>query len=398
MKRYIIVHYGEIGLKKSNTDYFVGKLKERIKSVLQKNFRKTFPIRYTLGRLLVDIPDDFDSEKDEKKYADILFKVFGIKNFKFVYAGSVDLDKLGKQVFENMPKEIFDPKTKPASFRVKAKRSMDLPFKSVEAERDIGATLIDKGIDIKVKMKDPELVVDVEFFNDKAYFSFKKYVGAGGLSPSTQGKLICLMSSGIDSPVASYMMMKRGAKVIFVHFHGYPYTGKDEMEQAKEIVGILRGYQPDTKLYLVPFGKIQKSIATNLDVPGKVRTLLYRRMMVRIAEDISRREHAKGIVTGDNFGQVASQTPQNLFAVHAVSSIPLFQPLIGFDKEEIIRISEKIGTFEISKLPCKESCTMFMPKSPELKGNAHDLEEFEKSLPVDEWIRQALAECEIVTS
>ncbi len=388
MKRVLIVHYGEIGLKKANKDYFVKKLQKSIKMRLEQKFRETFSVRYTLGRILVVLSDKFV----EAEYVEVLRKIFGVKNYKFTYVGSTEVKKLEKQIWDNMP----DFEDRPGTFRVKVKRSMILPYKSAEAEREIGAYLIDSGIDMKVKLKGPEFTSDVELFNNIGYFSYKTYRGQGGLSPNSQSKLVSLISSGIDSPVASYQMMRRGARVIFVHFHGYPYTDKDEMHQSKEIVEMLSEYQFDTKMYLIPFGEIQKTIATNSDVPAKIRTVLYRRLMLRIAESIAKKERAKGLVTGDNFGQVASQTPENMFAIHEASSIPLYQPLISLDKEDVIRIAEKLGTFEISKLPCKDSCSMFMPKHPELKANIYDLRKIEENLPIDDWVASSVESGEIV--
>lgn len=388
MKRSLIIHYGEIGLKGANQEYFVKKLRRALKMRLEKRFRKTFTIKYTLGRLLVDLPKSFN----EEKYAEILKKIFGIKNFKFVHVGSLKIKKVGEQIWENMPKF----RERPVNFRVKVKRSMKMGKKSFEMERDIGASVIKNGIDMKVKLKNPEFTIDVEFFNNHGYFSYKTYGGQGGMSCNSQGKLVSLISAGIDSPVASFQMMKRGARVIFVHFHGYPYTDKEEMEQTKEIVEILSKYQFDTKLYLIPFGKLQKAIATNLNIPAKPRTVLYRRMMLRIAEAIAKKDRAKGLITGDNFGQVASQTPENMFAIHDASTIPIFQPLIGYDKEDIIQLSEKIGTFPISKLPCKDSCSMFMPKHPELKANIYDMKRYEEILPISDWTEKALKESEII--
>ena len=387
MKRCLLIHYGEIGLKMANKDYFVGKLRQRIKLKFEKKFRTTFSIKHTLGRLIVPLEDDYK----EEEYAAILSRVFGIKNFKFTYVLSSDIEELGKEILSLLPE------VKPSSFRVKVKRSMVMPMQSVQMERELGAILLRGGFEVPVKMKNAEFVVDVEFFNEKAFVSFKKYDGVGGLSGNSQGKLVSLISAGIDSPVASYKMMKRGARIIFVHFHGYPYTDKDEMEQVKDLVEILGDFQFATKLYMVPYGAIQRAIATTLEIPAKVRTVLYRRTMLRIAEKIAHKERAKGLVTGDSLGQVASQTPENLFAVHDASTIPLFQPLIAFDKEEVIEIAEKIGTFEISKLPCKDTCTMFMPKHPELKANVYDIRDYEKSLPLDEWVEKALKDSELIT-
>lgn len=392
MKRYILIHYGEIALKKANKPFFVEKLRRAIKIRLEQAFHVTFSVKHTLSRFVVSLPENFE----EVKYVEVLNKIPGIANYRFVFLGSIETEQLSEQIWHNMPSFALNAETAPATFKVNVKRSMPMPLKSFELERDIGAGLIDRGLEIKVKLNNPEFVVDVEFFNNGAYFSYMKYHGIGGFPPNSQSKLVALISSGIDSPVAAYLMMKKGARVIFVHFHGYPYTDKDEMEQVKDLVKLLAQYQFDTKLYLVPFGQVQRAIATNLNIPGKIRTILYRRMMLRIAEQIARNEKAKGIVTGDSFGQVASQTPDNIFAIHEASSIPLFQPLISFDKEETVRIAEKIGTFEISKLPCKDTCTMFMPKRVEIKANLTEVRDYEKNLPVQDWTAKVLDECEIV--
>lgn len=388
MERYIIIHYGEIGLKMSNKDYFVNKLVKRIKTVLEKKFKLTFVVKHVLSRIMVRLPREFD----EEKYAVLIGRVFGIKNFRFVYEGCVDVEGLGAQIWENMPTELLE---KAEHFCVRVKRAMILPFKSFDAERELGALLLDKGLDRRVRLKNPDMQIDVEYFNEHGYFSYKKYTGAGGLSPNSQGKLVCLMSSGIDSPVAAYRMMRRGVRVIFVHFHAYPYSDKEEMEQVQDLVEILSDYQFDTKLYLVPFGEFQKAVSSCSDIPGKIRTVLYRRMMLRIAEAIGKKDSAYGLITGDSLGQVASQTPENMFAIHAASKFPLYQPLIGYDKEEVINISKAIGAFEVSKLACKDSCSMFMPKVPEVRADIYDVEKYEKSLPISEWIEKALKESEV---
>jgi thiamine biosynthesis protein ThiI len=367
----------------------VEKLRKKLKLILEKTFRQNFKITHSLGRIMVPLESGFDEALFVKK----IKNVFGIKYFRFVYEGDMDINVLGSQIWASYQDDFVE---KAENFRVKVKRSMNLSYSSLEAEQKIGAVLLEKGIVLKVKMKNPDLEVNVEFFNDHGYFSFKKYQGQGGLSPGSQGKLISLLSSGIDSPVAAFRMMRRGARVIFVTFHAYPYSDKDEMEQVKELTEILSNYQYDTKLYAFPFGDFQKEVGTNLKIPGNVRTIIYRRMMLRIAERVARKERAMGLVTGDSFGQVASQTPENLFTIHDATNIPLYQPLIGYDKEEIIRLSEDIGTYEISKLPCKDSCTMFTSRNPELKSRSCDLNEYEKNLPIDEWIEKVLNQGEVI--
>ena len=389
MKRHILIHYGEIGLKGSNRGYFVDRLKKQIRDRLQKEFKESFSVVEVLKRIVVSLPEYFD----EDRCISILNAISGISNFQFVYEGALDIAEIGQQIWDNMPDVLLDDV---ANFCVRVKRSMPMDSTSIESEREIGAILLRNGIDKKVKVKNPDLEINIEFFSGRGYFSYKKYKGAGGLSPGTGGKLICLMSSGIDSPVAAYRMMRRGARVVFAHFHSYPFSDKHEMEQVKDLVEILSKYQFDTKLYLLPFGEVQKSIATNLDVPGKLRVVMYRRMMMRIAERISKNEKAKGLITGDSFGQVASQTVENMFAIHEATSIPIYQPLIALDKEEIVEISRKIETFDISKLPCKDTCSMFTPENPETKAKLYQVLESEKDFPIDDWIDDVLSKAEVI--
>ena len=386
MKKILILHYSEIGLKRSNAPYFVEKLRKRLKFVLEKRFRVTVVVKHVLSRLLIELPEDFV----ESEWVEEVMKVSGVRYFAFTYCGSVDIEELGEQMWSVLPE-----REQLATFRVQCKRSMPMKMKSPEIERELGAILLRKGIDLKVKLKGADLVVNVEFFNDKSYFSFQRYEGLGGLPANSGGSLVCLLSAGFDSPVAAFRMMRRGMRVIFVHFHGYPYTNKDEMEQVREIAEILANYQFDTKLYLVPFGEVQKEISEDLKVPGKVRTVLYRRVMLKIAEAISRKDGANGLLTGDNLGQVASQTSANLFAIDAATKVVVHRPLISFDKEEILAVAKQIGTYEIGSKPCSDTCTMFAPRIPELKANVRDMEDMEAGLPVEQWVERALEEAEV---
>ncbi len=388
MKRFLLVHYGEIGLKGSNAQYFLDKLQKQMEEKLRARFGKGFKIIHTLRRFLISLPESFE----ESQFVDVLNYIAGIQNFKFVYEGAMDFAQLGTQILAHLPVQRGE------TFRVKVKRSMEMERTSVASEKEIGAVLLRGGIEMKPKMSGADLIVDVEFFNNIGYFSFKTYKGMGGLSSGSGSKLVTLISAGIDSPVAAYRMMKRGARVVFVHFHSYPYTGKEEMEQVESLVKILSGFQFDTKLYLIPFGDLQKKIATTVEIPEAIRTVLYRRMMLRIAQRVSFREEARGLVTGDSYGQVASQTADNLFAIHDVSNIPLYQPLIAYDKEEIIKISKEIGTFEVSKLPCKDSCTLFAPEKPEVKASLKKIAEYESYLQVDELVDDAFKRRDVLTS
>jgi len=392
VNRFILIHYSEIGLKKSNKEYFVRKLRDQIKYRLEQKFHETFKIMHILSRLFIPLEFPFD----EKEYVDVLKKIFGIKNFQFVYEGSLNIEKLGLEIWENMPDVLKTDEVKNKSFCVRAKRSQLMETGSFESEGMLGEILLKKGIGMSVKMKESDFVFNVEFLNEAGYFSYLKYSGMGGMSGQSGDKLVSLISAGIDSPVASFRMMKRGARVIFAHFHAYPYTDMSEIDNVKKLVEILSGYQFNTRLFLLPFGDIQKKIATNLDIDPKIRVVLYRRFMLRIAEKIARKVKAKGLITGDSYAQVASQTAQNLFAIHDVTTIPLFQPLISFDKEDIVSQAKAIETFDISKLPCNDTCSMFSPEHPELKASVYDLADIEKNLPVEKWVNEVLDNAEII--
>jgi len=390
MKTYLLVHYGEIGLKGKNREYFVKRLGKQIRERLSLAFYRKISITHTLGRFLVK------NVKEDDNYQVVLKRIAGIKNFHFVYEGASGIEKLAEDIWgvwgKSWKKKFPDAKT----FCVRVRKAQNMSYKSFEAERDIGAILLQKGIGLKAKMKDPDVEIYMEVFSNHGYFSFKKNFAMGGMPANTAGKFIAMLSAGIDSPVAAYKMMKRGARMIFVHFDGYPYTDDAEREHVKELVKILSDFQYDTKLFIVPFGKLQKTIATNMEIPSKYRTVLYRRFMVRIAERICKREGAYGIVSGDNLGQVASQTAQNMFAVHAVTSVPMYAPLIGYDKEEIVQVAREIGTFEISKLPCKDTCSMFTPKSPELNAKVYDLKKVEETLDIDKIVDECVKGAEVI--
>ncbi len=392
MDRYILAHYSEIGLKKSNKPYFVKKLIANIKEKLEKKFSQTFKVQEVLSRIVIPLDCDFV----EEEYVNVLKKIFGLKNFQFVYEGSKELKELGPQICANLPEEMKQLADKGRSFRVRVKKSQKLAVTSVEMERELGAVLLRNGIGMSVQMKHPNFDVNVEIFNNKSFYSYKKYQGLGGMSACTGDRLIAMISAGIDSPVAAFRMMRRGARVVFLHFHAYPFTDESEITNVKKLVSLLSDYQTQTVLYLCPFGEIQKQIATNLDIPPKIRVVLYRRMMIRVSERVAKIKKCKGVITGDSYAQVASQTAQNLFAIHQASSIPLFQPLISFDKDEIINVANQIGTFDVSKLPCKDTCSMFMPEHPELSANVYDLEKLEKNLPIDDWIDDLIANLEKV--
>lgn len=271
------------------------------------------------------------------------------------------------------------------SFKVVARRSnTDYPIDSMQLNQLVGAHLCAFASDKKVRMKDPDVKVHVEIIQGSAYVFSRSNRGIGGLPVGSAGKVVSLMSGGIDSPVATWKMMKRGAVVVGVHFSGRPETDDasewivDDLAHALEPAGGIG------RIYTVPFGSYQRIIAS--ECPPPLRIVLYRRLMFRVAREIARIEKAKALVTGESLGQVASQTLENIAAVNAVVDLPVLRPLIGSDKLEIIDTARELGTFEISSRPADDCCTLFMPRSPETHARVVDCERAEEGLPIREWV------------
>jgi len=345
-----------------------------------------------LSRFVVKLPADFDKEV----VVGTLMNVPGIQNFSFYYHKKCKYETLLKDIVKNIPKEeilAMGAKT----FRVRLKKSQgEFEKTTPEMEREIGAELLKADIGLGVSMTDPDLPVYVEALNGEFYYCFGRYNGIAGLPSGTGGKVLSLISSGFDSPIASYMMMRRGAKVSFVHFSGKPFGDRVEEEGVKELVKILSKYQGESKLTVIPFGDIQKSLSINSKIPASYRVVMYRRLMLKIAEKVATRDNAKALITGESFGQVASQTLANMSVIDGATHLPVFRPCIGLDKNEIIDMSRVIGTEEISKKPCSDTCALFMPRSPELSAKRSVVEEIEAGLDLKEIIEGALNGKEII--
>ncbi len=230
--------------------------------------------------------------------------------------------------------------------------------------------------------------IHVELLTNEAFYFFGKERGPGGLPSGTAGRVVCLLSGGIDSPVAAHRMMKRGCAVTFVHFHSYPILSRASQEKARELVALLTTWQQRSRLYLVAFGDIQQQVV--LSVPGPMRVVVYRRLMLRIAERIARERGAQALVTGDVVGQVASQTLENLAVVGTVATLPLFRPLIGMDKDEITAEAQKLGTYPISIIPDQDCCTLFTPRNPLTRAKLDEVQRAESALPIDELVDRAV--------
>ena len=375
---YVICHYSEIGLKGKNRKFFEEKLIENIKRSLKSGFFEF--VRRISGRILIKL-----SEKgcqNQKEIRESLKNVFGIAYFAFAINSEQNIETVKKDI------EVLLKDKKFKTFKISTQRSKkEFPLTSHQINETIGEFVV-KRLKKKVDLENPDITCFIEIVEKYAFLYLEKIEGLKGLPVGVSGKAVILLSGGIDSPVAAFYLMKRGVKVIFLHFHAYPYTSKASIEKAKLIVQLLTKYQFDSKLYLVPFADIQKEIL--LKTPASLRIILYRRMMFRIAQEIAEKERALAIVTGESVGQVASQTLENIKAIEEIVSIPVFRPLIGEDKEEIIKKAKKIGTFEISILPHQDCCARFLPKHPETKAKVREIKMAEKKLNIKKLIKETV--------
>jgi thiamine biosynthesis protein ThiI len=274
------------------------------------------------------------------------------------------------------------------SFRISARRAFkELPFGSQDLNREIGAHVMATH-DTRVSLNHPELTVYIELIPRHTLVYLEKLPGPGGLPLGMSGRLMCLLSGGLDSPVAAYRMMKRGCEVDFVHFHSYPFLDRSSQDKTRQLVRLLTRYQYTSRLFLAPFGDIQQHIIGA--APPPYRVVLYRRCMLRIAEALARQRGALALVTGESLGQVASQTLQNLSVIEAAATLPVLRPLIGLDKSEIIQEAQAIGTHDTSILPDQDCCTLFVPRHPATRAQPDRIEALEQSLDLPALMQLAL--------
>lgn len=384
--RCAIVHYHEIALKGRNREYFEERLVCNIQWMLKDlGVRRVENLR---SRIRVVLPDGIP----DQTIIDRLTRVFGIANFSLAHGlpldlAHPDLGALTQVVIESLRSESF------STFRISAKRAdKRLILTSMEVARDVG-TAVCEATGKKVSLKDPNLTVYLELLSKQAYYSIKKIQGPGGMPVGVSGKVACLISGGIDSPVAAYRMMKRGCRALFVHFSGRPFVSRASEEKVRELVQLLTAYQYTSKLYVIPFGEIQRDIVAS--APAPYRVVLYRRVMIRIAQELAKQEHCWGLVTGDSLGQVASQTPENLTAIQAAAELPLLRPLIGMDKLEITDQAEQIGSFAISIEPDQDCCSLFTPPHPSTKTRLEDILRIEQIFDIDALVKQGLDKAEL---
>ena len=373
----IVVHYQEIALKGKNRPWFMGRLVRNLRHALSD--LDVTAVRALMGRIEVVLGPAASREEVGER----IRRTFGIANFSYAGRTPLDLERIAAAVLNDLRGRDC------RSFRVSVRRAdKRFPMTSPQVEREIGGR-IKEARGWRVDLDDPELTIHVELLTDEAFYFFGKEKGAGGLPTGTAGRVVCLLSGGIDSPVAAHRLMKRGCAVTFVHFHSYPILSRASQEKARELVNLLTTWQQHSRLYLVPFGDVQQQVV--LAVPGPMRVVVYRRLMLRIAERIAVMRHAQALVTGDVVGQVASQTLENIAVIGHVATLPLFRPLIGMDKDEITAEAIRIGSYPISIIPDQDCCTLFTPRNPQTKARLADIEVAEQALPIEELVEKAVS-------
>lgn len=385
MYNILIVKYGEIGVKGKNRYIFENKLIKNVKNILKPI--GNFNVYKEYGRIYVDLEDyDYEEVIEEVK------KVFGIVGVCPAVRAEKDYDKL-KELALKMLQEKIENGAK--SFKVESRRGdKTLPLTSQEMSVDIAGFLVYQVKDaIKVDVRNPEIKIKCEYRQSHVMVYSDTVPGYGGLPLGTNGRAMSLLSGGIDSPVASWMVAKRGMELECIHFHSYPFTSEKSQEKVRDLAQILAKYCGRVRLHKVNILEIQKAIG--LQCKEEEMTIISRRFMMKIAQRVAESRYCEALVTGESIGQVASQTIQGLTCTNASVSIPVFRPLIAMDKTEIIEIAEKIGTFETSILPEEDCCTVFSPKKPVTKPKLDRIEKSENKLDVEKLIQDAIDNIEI---
>ena len=377
----VVVHYQEIALKGRNRPWFISRLARNIRTALADLDVQRVLVKVGRIEVVLGAPEAW------VQVADRLQHVFGIANFSRAARVPLDIDVVAKAILDDLGS------TEVSSFRVSARRAdKRFPLTSPQIEREVGGR-IKSAKGWRVDLDHPELTIYLEALTAEAFYYFGKEPGAGGMPTGVSGRVVALLSGGIDSPVAAYRVMRRGCRVIPVHFHSYPILSRASQEKVRQLSTMLTTYQQHTRLYLVPFGEIQQQVM--LAVPPPLRVVLYRRLMLRIAEAIAQRTHAGALVTGEVIGQVASQTLENMSTIGAVTTLPVFRPLIGMDKDEIVREAERLGTYPISIIEDQDCCQLFTPRHPATRARRDEVEKAEAELPVSEMVDAAVAAAQV---
>ena len=376
MEELLSVHYAEVGLKGKNRVFFEKRLVNNIKLSLRGTGYAE--VERLHDRILVHVGQSTDITEVKRR----LRQVMGIAHFELSSRTERDISAIKEAALRQIQNVCYE------SLKVETRRTdKTFPLTSPQVSAEVGGYLIEE-TGTRADMHNPDVVCWVKITHNAAYISTEKIRGIGGLPVGVSGKVLVMLSGGIDSPVAAWQLIKRGAKAVFIHFYSYPYTDKASLEKVIELAQILAVSNYRSTVYLIPFAELQQVIVAATPTPFRV--LLYRRMMTRIAERVAAMENAEALVTGESLAQVASQTLTNLRTIEAIADIPILRPLIGEDKAEIIEKAQRIGTFDISTRPHQDCCSLFVPKHPATRASLADLADAESGLDIDALVEDAL--------
>lgn len=385
MERLILVRYGEIYLKGQNRPFFEKMLMNNIKKALEP-FGKP-KIYKAQGRIYIE------NLKVEGIVLDRLSKVFGAIGINPAWKTDKDLEAIQAMVKAVMEDALEKATKENLTFKVESRRAdKTFPMNSMDLSRKMGGFILKNFPGLKVDVHNPDIKINLEI-REHAYAYHENIPGAGGMPVGTNGKTALLLSGGIDSPVAGWMIAKRGVRLTAVHYHSFPYTSDKAKEKVIDLCRLLTEYCGPIRLHVVPFTEIQQELYEKC--PDGLLTVLMRRFMMRIAERIAKKEGAQALVTGESIGQVASQTLEALASTDDVVSMPVFRPLVGLDKNEIVEISKKINTYETSILPYKDCCTVFVPRHPVTRPKLEKVRQAENMVDVEVLIERALEDVEV---
>lgn len=381
---HILIRYAELALKGKNRSHFERRLQENIKIALKSY--KDIKVERTYGRMFIQL-----NGQDHQPIIEKLSKIFGIHSFSLAIKVENDLEKIQKGALLAL-KEVLAGKN---TFKVNAKRAnKGFPIDSQKLNYEVGGYLLQNTDSLTVDVHNPDVEVKVEVRESATYISCAVFKGSGGLPVGTSGKVVLMLSGGIDSPVAGYLAMKRGVKIEAIHFHSPPYTNERAKQKVIDLTSVLTEYGGKIRLHVVPFTNIQMLI--HQKIPGSYTMTIMRRIMLRISERIASQQKALAIATGESLGQVASQTLHSMHTINEVTNLPVIRPLVTMDKLEVIEVAKKIGTYDLSILPYEDCCTIFLPSEVKTKPLREKANAYEEKLDIDALIDEAVSNLETI--
>ncbi|WP_096189737.1 tRNA uracil 4-sulfurtransferase ThiI [Evansella halocellulosilytica] len=381
---HILIRYAELSLKGKNRKVFEKKLQTNVREAL--NSFENVKVKRSFGRMFVEL-----NGHNEIDITARLKDVFGIYSFSPALKVELDQEKINDAALW----AVKDAISSKGTFKMTVKRpNKDYPYRSQELNRTIGAHILKNTDHLSVDVHNPNVEVKVEIRQEAAYVMCKTIKGAGGLPVGTSGKVLLMLSGGIDSPVAGYLALKRGVDLEAVHFHSPPFTNERAKQKVEDLARVLTKYGSSIKLHIVPFTEAQKAI--HQQVPDNYEMTIMRRFMLRIAEKTAEKNDAISLVNGESLGQVASQTLESMHTINEVTNMPVLRPLITMDKEEVVDIAKRIGTYELSILPFEDCCTIFLPPQTKTKPKREKANDYEKNLDIGYFVDRAVEGIETI--